>query len=196
MKYLITIVIAALSFNAFSQGIPQLPYNPDENGDGLIGVPDLQGLLSLYSLEFNSAILSDDGENAVVNLGDMSYPECAASCRNLTGFWSVASLEDLGLVWNTVNSNTWLKREKGAVSTTYLYFYNTLPFDIASQYISSAKCYCAAHEIPKVEYKVLYVTNTSTLESVYNEAAQEGWRLLPAAEGASQRTTMWRWAND
>ena len=30
MKYLITLLIAVLSLNAFGQGIPQLPYNPDE----------------------------------------------------------------------------------------------------------------------------------------------------------------------
>ena len=190
MKHLLTLVLVAFSLNAFSQGIPQLPYNPDENGDGLIGVPDLQGLLSQYGLAFNSAILSEDGENAVVNLGDMSYPECAASCRNLPGFWSVSTLEDLGLVWNTVNSNTWLKPE----GTTPMFLYNFPNPSIQTQYYSSAKCYCAAHEMPKVEYKVLSITNSSTLESSYNEAADEGWRLLPAAEGASQRTTMWRWA--
>ena len=193
MKHLLTLVLVAFSLNAFSQGIPQLPYNPDENGDGLIGVPDLQGLLSQYGLAFNSAILSEDGENAVVNLGDMSYPECAASCRNLPGFWSVSTLEDLGLVWNTVNSNTWLKRSDSSPSPGLL-SYSTNGWNVGEQMYSSAKCYCAAHEIPKVEYKVLSITNSSTLESSYNEAADEGWRLLPAAEGASQRTTMWRWA--
>ena len=39
---------------------PSLPYNPDENGDGLIGVV-LQGLLANYGNEFASAVISEDG---------------------------------------------------------------------------------------------------------------------------------------
>ena len=77
MRYLITIVIAALSLNAFGQGIPQLPYNPDENGDGLIGVPDLQALLSQYGLEFNRAVLSEDAGSAIVYMGEMAHPVCS-----------------------------------------------------------------------------------------------------------------------
>ena len=206
MKHLLTLVLVAFSLNAFSQGIPQLPYNPDENGDGVIGVPDLQGLLSQYGLAFNTAILSDDGENAVVNLGDMSYPECAASCRNLPGFWSVATIEDLGLVWNTVNSNTWLKREKGAVSTSYMYFYNTLPYDIASQYISSAKCYCAAHEMQKVEYTTCDASSTangapnmSQIQPCINDKLALGWYPLGPPQsiggnGTALTQAFWRWA--
>ena len=211
MKHLVTLVLVAFSLNAFSQGIPQLPYNPDENGDGVIGVPDLQGLLSQYGLAFNSAILSEDGENAVVNLGDMSYPECAASCRNLPGFWSVSTLEDLGLVWNTVNSNTWLKPE----GTTPMFLYNFPNPSILTQYYSSAKCYCAAHEMPKVEYT--YCSGGSPEEEEFNQCVtgklQEGWypmsgfpidRSRQAATGSTSyqvtgyapltHASFWRWA--
>jgi hypothetical protein len=192
MRYLITLFIAALSFNAFSQGIPQLPYNPDENGDGLIGVPDLQGLLSQYGLEFNSAILSEDGENAVVSLGDMSYPECAASCRNLPGFWSVASLEDLGMVWSTINSNTWLKPE----GATPMFLYNFPNPSILTQYYSSAKCYCAAHEMPKVEYFKCTGAGADAHEECVECVQQKlllGWQLLQPG-GSSAVQDLWRWA--
>ena len=105
MKYLITLLIAALSLNAFSQGIPQLPYNPDENGDGLIGVPDLQALLAQYGLEFNSAVLSEDAQSAIVYMGDMAHPVCSQACDNLPGFWHMATMHDLGLVWDDITSH-------------------------------------------------------------------------------------------
>ena len=202
MKHLLTFVLVAFSLNAFSQGIPQLPYNPDENGDGLIGVPDLQALLSQYGLAFNSAILSEDGENAVVNLGDMSYPECAASCRNLPGSWSVSTLEDLGLVWNTVNSNTWLKPE----GTTPMFLYNFPNPSILTQYYSSAKCYCAAHEMPKVEYTTCDASSTSNgspnmgqIQSCINDKLELGWHPLGppqsiGANGTALTQAFWRWA--
>ena len=202
MKHLLTLILVAFSLNAISQGIPQLPYNPDENGDGLIGVPDLQGLLSQYGLEFNSAILSEDGENAVVNLGDMSYPECAASCRNLPGFWSVSTLEDLGLVWNTVNSNTWLKPE----GTTPMFLYNFPNPSILTQYYSSAKCYCAAHEMPKVEYTTCDASSNSNgfpnmgqIQSCINDKLELGWYPLGPPQsiggnGTALTQAFWRWA--
>ena len=42
-------MMCAVSLGVAAQ-FPDLPYNPDENGDGLIGVVDLQGLLSFYGL--------------------------------------------------------------------------------------------------------------------------------------------------
>ena len=202
MKHLVTLVLVAFSLNAFSQGIPQLPYNPDENGDGLIGVPDLQALLSQYGLAFNSAILSEDGENAVVNLGDMSYPECASSCRNLPGFWSVSTLEDLGLVWNTVNSNTWLKPE----GTIPMFLYNFPNPSILTQYYSSAKCYCAAHEMPKVEYTTCDASSNSNgfpnmlqIQPCINDKLELGWYPLGPPQsiggnGFALTQAFWRWA--
>ena len=66
MKHLFTSSLAVICFSTYAQ-FPNLPYNPDENGDGLIGVADLQGLLA-YGSEFSSAILSDNGNIAVVEV--------------------------------------------------------------------------------------------------------------------------------
>ena len=44
MKYLITLLIAALSLNAFGQ----MPYNPDSNADDEIDLPDLLTFLGVY----------------------------------------------------------------------------------------------------------------------------------------------------
>ena len=51
MKHLLSFTALLISSLAMGQ-FPNLPYNPDENGDGLIGVSDLQSLLSVYSLPF------------------------------------------------------------------------------------------------------------------------------------------------
>ncbi|MAU76847.1 MAG: hypothetical protein CL831_08255 [Crocinitomicaceae bacterium] len=197
MRYLITIVIAALSLNAFGQGIPQLPYNPDENGDGLIGVPDLQALLSQYGLEFNSAVLSEDGENAVVNIGDMSYPECASSCRNLPGFWSVATLEDLGIVWSTLYStyHIWLHRSDSSPNPGLLVNSGNNNWSVYEQMYSSAKCFCAAHELPKVEYFKCIGYGSDAIEECVLCAQQkvsEGWYPLSPSTATTQ--DLWRWA--
>ncbi|MGY8887241.1 MAG: hypothetical protein ACKVGT_10520 [Flavobacteriales bacterium] len=110
IRTFITIVIDSFSLNAFGQGTSQLPWNPDENGDGVIGVSDLQGLLSQDGLEF------------------------------------------------------------------------------------SATCYCATHERPEVEYSIIATGADITTRSVFvSEAALEGWRLMPDADGYGY-STMWRWA--
>jgi hypothetical protein len=59
MRYLITVVIAALSLNAFGQ--LTYPYNPDGNEDSLVSVIDLQDLLSNYGLPFTPAEIVYDG---------------------------------------------------------------------------------------------------------------------------------------
>jgi hypothetical protein len=54
MRYLVTLLFAALSFNAFSQNnaIHVYPWNPDANQDNEIGMGDLLPFLSVYGEEF------------------------------------------------------------------------------------------------------------------------------------------------
>ena len=61
-RTLAALLFVALTTESAAQSFP-LPYNPDENGDGLIGVADLQGLLSNYGSEFSGAVISEDGES-------------------------------------------------------------------------------------------------------------------------------------
>ena len=202
MRLLFTIVIAAFSLNAFSQGIPQLPYNPDENGDGLIGVPDLQALLAQYGLEFNSAVLSEDAQSAIVYMGEMAHPVCSQACDNLPGFWHMSTMADLGLVWGAVDGNisTWVNHDKETFSSDqriydYTYLYGGLHKN--SQIPVSIKgCYCAAHELPKVEYKKIIGMS----EENVTDLGSEGWKLLegatvsPSGVNYAIYGVMWRWA--
>ena len=205
MRYLITVVIAALSLNAFGQGIPQLPYNPDENGDGLIGVPDLQALLAQYSLEFNSAVLSDDAQSAIVYMGEMAHPVCTQACDNLPGFWHMSTMADLGLVWDEIISSsgnpTWSNYPKEGVffPNTDVYDYHYLEnqdHSVIKNPFYLFKCYCAAHEAPKVEYSrcVGYGSDaiTECMECVQQNLLL-GWQLLQPG-GSPNVQDLWRWA--
>ena len=50
MNRFFTLLLAA---SCLTVGQVTYPYNPDEDGNGLIGVPDLQGLLALYGGAFD-----------------------------------------------------------------------------------------------------------------------------------------------
>jgi hypothetical protein len=204
MRFLFTILIAALSLNAFSQGIPQLPYNPDENGDGLIGVPDLQALLAQYGLEFNSAVLSEDEESAIVYMGEMAHPVCNLACDNLPGVWHMSTMNDLGLVWDEITeleSSIWIgnldfayRNEEPSKVRAYHYYSPTFDSHNVIQYPGDLKdCYCAAHELPKVEYKIVVDNHDPELTAL----SSQGWKLLDLGymDNNSRVTgVMWRWA--
>ena len=53
MRYLITLLFAALSLNAVGQTNPN--YNPDYDDDGVIGVSDILGILSTFGENWDSA---------------------------------------------------------------------------------------------------------------------------------------------
>ena len=153
MRTLITIVIAALSLNAFGQGIPQLPYNPDENGDGLISVPDLQTFLAYYGTEFSAAILAEDLNTAVLYVGNMGYLKCRSTCASLSGPWSMIDLNSAGLMLDEYTAQTWISTENQDFSGGYaLAITNSLGY-ISNHVISTPKkCYCDTHQSPKVEF--------------------------------------------
>jgi hypothetical protein len=54
LRYLLTLLLAALSFNAFSQNnaIHVYPWNPDANHNNSIGTDDLLPFLSVFGEEF------------------------------------------------------------------------------------------------------------------------------------------------
>ena len=61
MKKILTLIVCAVAFSAFSQDFP-IPYNPDDDSNGLIGSPDLLSLLALFGEEFSAAVVSEDNE--------------------------------------------------------------------------------------------------------------------------------------
>ena len=189
MKYLITIVIAALSLNGFSQGILQLPYNPDENGDGVIGVPDLQTFLAYYGTEFSAAILAEDLNTAVLYVGNMGYLKCRSTCASLSGPWSMIDLNSAGLILDEFTGLTWISTENQDFSGGYaLAITNSLGY-IANYAISTSKiCYCDTHQSPKVEFNQISEGDWGEMNE---QLSNEGWRLHSAN---SNKVYFWRWA--
>jgi len=212
MKHLLTISALLISSLAMGQW-PSLPYNPDDNADGLIGVVDLQGLLANYGNEFASAVVSEDGESAIVYMGDMAYPPCAVACRNLPGIWELPDIEDLGLVWDEVftldsNISTWLKRNPLTMTHSAGIFYSGYggPHSAGSSnsVADNSRCYCAAKQLPRVEYDYCRSSGNNgavamdNLKSCVNAKLQSGWQLLGSSRDAAREDVFiqafWRWA--
>ena len=89
MRYLYTLLFAALSLSAIGQVEYPYPYNPDVDNNGFIGNNDLLELLSLYSNEFNAGVLATDSTSAIYYTGNMDYWDCTSSCLGLEGNWKV-----------------------------------------------------------------------------------------------------------
>ena len=211
----LTAVLAAflLCLGATAQDFP-IPYNPDDDANGLIGTPDLLSLLALFGEEFSAAVVAEDNESAIIYMGDMAYPLCAQSCRNLPGMWEMPTIEDLGLVWAdlytaSTNDYTWLKasaQDSGEV----LYAFKSENVSLgnvdghkvisASSPIWNWHCYCSIKEIPKVEYDACFnANNTSAWFDCCQEKVAQGW--IPLAtnpytfnSGSSSGQAFWRWA--
>ena len=186
----------------------------------LIGVVDLQALLANYGQEFSSAVVSEDGESAIVFLGEMAYPLCAQACKNLPGIWEVPKIEDLGLVWDEVytsNSNvyTWLSAPQSAEEGNFYVFKSenvSLGNDNAHRLISTPspiwnwQCYCAARQLPRVEIAQCELPSTvydtsSGGESCMSNKTAAGWYPLggptkiPQSNGNLKPVqAFWRWA--
>lgn len=217
MKHLLTISAFLVSSLAMGQ-FPNLPYNPDDNADGLIGVADLQTLLANYGQEFSSAVVSEDGESAIVYMGDMAYPQCQYSCDHLPGFWRLPNLEDLVPVWSEVyNSSgpyTWLYSgkesliEASGASQAIFPVFRGLSGNSNNTYVSGAnadfavtqnmRCYCAARQLPRVEYEYC-VSSSGTFMDCCQNLVSEGWYPLnsnPRVQGGNGTNSQafWRWA--
>lgn len=204
MKNVLTLVLALTSALAMAQW-PTLPYNPDENGDGLIGVADLAALLANYNTEFSGAVVAENGESAIVYMGPMTFPGCKYSCDQLPGFWSLPEIEDLVPVWSQVYSTnsvlqTWLDTPENENYPTVFWSSNGSGPNYqqisTSWFLSSNECYCTAKQLPRVEYYLAYGQPGNVSNDVQEKLAN-GWFPLGLTMGDSGDEfgqTLWRWA--
>ena len=219
MKKLFTLIafFGAL-FSAFSQDFP-IPYNPDDDSNGLIGSPDLLSLLALFGEEFSAAVVSEDNESAVMYTGNLAYPICVQTCKNLPGQWEIASFEDLGLVWDEVKTDntseyTWIKKDNyhstSGVTEPFQYFYsnstnsiNQHRIETTTHPVNEYRCYCHIQEVPRVEY---YTCSSScsdgveALDACVNDKMADGWYTAGVAQvqqvySTCHWQTLWRWAD-
>ena len=217
MKRILTLIFCTVAFSAFSQDFP-IPYNPDDDSNGLIGTPDLLSLLALFGEEFSAAVVSEDNESAVMFTGDLAYPICVQTCKNLPGPWEIVSFEDLGLVWNEVKTSntivkTWIRKENYAISSAeepFQYFFsdNAGPtsyhrLEQTNYPAKEYRCYCHIQEVPRVEYFTCSSScsdGVEVLDACVNDKMADGWYTAGAAQvqqvySTCHWQTLWRWAD-
>ena len=206
MKHLMTLVALLLSTAAMAQ-IPTLPWNPDENGDQFVGLPDLLGLLTVYGQEFENAIVAEDGESAIMYMGDMGLLQCDHVCENLPGFWNMPSPPDLAPVLADVQTAwiaiDWSQEALQRDANVYEYpFFDTGKIR-STQFIDSesVSCYCTAKQLPRVEYSVCamidnYQISAGSIEACCQLKVSEGWLPLggTAESDFSVSQAFWRFA--
>jgi hypothetical protein len=199
MKRLIALMICAVSLGASAQ-LPNLPYNPDENGDGLVGVVDLQGLLSNYGSEFSGAVISEDGESAITYMGELGRLQCEYACDNLPGYWTLPNPPDLTPVIGAISNYAWVRSqwnyrtESGNVKVPFYYKPNG-DMGMTYELYHEWSCYCAAKQLPRVEYT--YCEGT-TIQTCANDLVDDGWYPLGGAmkhqyNGENKIQAFWRW---
>jgi len=216
-------IIAAFNVTAQVDGF-QLPYNPDVEPDGYIGVADILELLVMFGSEFspNNVQLSSDSSSLAIEVSSNStWFECVSHCQTLDGSWRVMTESDIGRNWGLMVDNDWYWVEypdaypnspflKSAVQKNYGNYL------ASAQVYENHRCICITHERPKVEYS--YCTGGTPNESGLNQCISsklaDGWYPLSgfpnhhdkqgyaAGSGAvnsnfSQYThaSFWRWAD-
>jgi len=186
----------------WGQNIP-IPYNPDENADGLIGVADLQGLLALYNTEFASAVLSDNENFAVVDMGTANYVNCVTGCAQLPGHWALVDESSAGLVVEQfaidANVRAWVTLRGFNYGSGYGNLLNPVLKNTGEVYLSSNSsyiergCFCVAKQRPKVEYD--YCTGGAPDDASFNQCISEkladGWYPLSGFPFDRSRQASW-----
>ena len=215
MKRLVALMMCAVSLGAAAQ-FPNLPYNPDENGDGLIGVVDLQGLLANYGSEFTSVALSSSGEMAVTQVGQMPYLKCRTSCASLPGMWSIIDENSAGLAmysldfgggyaWVDLNSHHLsVGSESWYAIANVVNSYGSVEQYLDAQWSMEFRCFCSTEQLPRVEYEFCapFVGNVEGFRTCCQDLVSDGWYPLNVDPGSgttrSNSTVLgqafWRWA--
>lgn len=101
MKYFLTASALLFSLVVAAQ-FPVSGYNPDQNGDALIGTYDLQGLLALYGLDWNPDSV------VVYGLSDLEEPDFCGYHTNNCNNYKRQIPEDADIIvhdWGVNNSN-------------------------------------------------------------------------------------------
>ena len=215
MRHLLACLAILAAFNVTAQvdGF-QLPYNPDSEPDGYIGVGDVLEVLSIFGSQWNASdiYLSNDNSSMTMYVGDMQYYQCLAACDNLDGNWRMAAFQDYAPILDSIVAS---------LSTSTTFWYNDLndeygsltgqkyfTFNLGSGgYIentsgtmnnNSRRCYCSTHERPKVEYSTCQ-GGGSEFDLCCQTKVQAGWYPLGGISldqigSMYQKQAFWRWA--
>lgn len=213
MKRIFFLAFAGLSLGLQAQS-PYLPYNPDENVDGLIGVADLQGLLSQYGSEFSASVLGDD--IALVRLEDSGLIDCRSNCRSLPGPWSMVDLDVIAENINQVAELVPVSAQYSTGSQNYMWYgdgstsgsvvkyfaldgIRALSGTTSTAYTSRA-CLCYVAQYPHVEYDFCYLEalpgDDADFRDCVEAKASAGWVPVTgvAQDYGRMYQAFWRWS--
>ena len=188
MKHLLACLAILAAFNVTAQvdGF-QLPYNPDSEPDGYIGVGDILEVLSIFGSQFSpdDIYTNDDSTHVVLDIGTMTYFECLAQCNQLEGSWRVTTKMDIGYAWQGLaNGSYYLNSEASPANNCFLCSYSLEKTSSTSliagpsgtQNISdSPTCLCATQERPRVEYTYCEGSN---IQNCASDKVADGWYPL------------------
>ena len=206
MRHLLACLAILAAFNVTAQvdGF-QLPYNPDSEPDGYIGVGDVLEVLSIFGSQWNASdiYLSNDSTSMTMFVGEMIHPLCLAACDDLPGSWQMSSLTDLGRIWDEMPSSNvvWYNRIDDGVGSNMpaVNFYNGFSYtDTAPS--SNGYCYCSTQERPKVEYTMCHEGSKSALLNCTSLLTAQGWLPLGPVSydgnaGYQFAQALWRWVD-
>jgi hypothetical protein len=161
---------------------------------------DLQGLLSNYGSEFSGAVISEDGESAITYMGELGRLQCEYACDNLPGYWTLPNPPDLTPVIGAISNYAWVRSqwnyrtESGNVKVPFYYKPNG-DMGMTYELYHEWSCYCAAKQLPRVEYT--YCEGT-TIQTCANDLVDDGWYPLGGAmkhqyNGENKIQAFWRW---
>ena len=222
MKRLIALTICAVSLGAAAQSHPwELPWNPDSNGDDLIGVADLQSLLSVYGGVFSEeeVLLNNDSSSMLFFGPQLGYYQCVGYCQSLTPSMNMVDIkslvpfmpiepsqlpdENMPYAWlyrsdffNLMGTPTYLRTyfPDGNIASTN----DPQSADIDS---SGLTCICGVSERPRVEYGWCAESNNTAFNNCVDSYLSEGYLplggLSSAANGSGgeiKGQAFWRWA--
>lgn len=162
-----------------------LPWNPDSNGDNLIGVVDLQSFLSVYNTDFEQSQFNADSSLLLVLAPErLTYYQCVNYCAQLPSHFSIPSIVEAHafdelpyLDWSIwwVETPESILEESVIANGTPSYFQlsgsppNYSQDNIAPHQLSTTtnvsggidsqglNCPCIAKARPKIEYDFCYL---------------------------------------
>jgi len=211
-------ILAAFCANAQTE-TANFPYNPDSDGDGLIGVSDLVNLLGYYETQFNvSAQLNSDSTSAIFFPADWfsnkKRTNCEAICASLPGPWHIVSsrgfVEHHQVILDSMETSSYRsfwQLDFGAMQVFAGSSSRKLPahffekttsssfvFPDVNEYYDSANCLCELRQRPRVEYDFCS-GDMGSISTCAAEKVSQGWYPLEltSAGGAVFVQTFWRW---
>jgi hypothetical protein len=223
MKNLLACLAILTAFNVTAQTeTSNFPYNPDSDGDGLIGVSDLVNLLGVYESQFSvSAQLNSDSTSAVYfptgwSTTTLGYYDCLSRCDSLPGPWHLISHEGvtthLGVIMDSISTTTdnvmnFFQKGWGDLSqysTNGLLpmarVWNTeYALDGYESYLAASGsydhiCLCELRQRPRVEYDFCE-GSMSAIQSCAAGKVSSGWYPLELTSSITGGfvQTFWRW---